>query len=255
MYASADTDKTLSNHIFIALIALYSVLAAISVFLPQDYFGAAIPAEQMPAAPALIALANAAVVIIVYGGLGLIGLRLARKLGLPDLWDAAVPNHKRFIVPARIGLGLGSLFIIGDLLFSSVNQVGRLAHPPFVTAIIASIAAGIGEETMFRLFFICFWTWLIARVLLRGRWQTPVYWVVSIFSALAFAMAHLPALMFFHGWTAFSQVPAMLLVEIVLLNGLLAICAAWGLKKYGFLAPVGMHIWADIVWHVLWGLF
>ena len=25
-------------------------------------------------------------------------------------------------------------------------------------------------------------------------------------------------------------------------------------RKYGFLAPVGIHFWADIVWHVLWGL-
>jgi hypothetical protein len=108
---------------------------------------------------------------------------------------------------------------------------------------------------MFRLFFISFWTWLVARALLRGRWQTPVYWAVSIVAALAFAMAHLPALMFLHGWTAFDQIPAMLLVEIVLLNGLFGMFAAWAFKKYGFLAPVGMHIWTDIVWHVLWGFF
>ena len=106
-----------------------------------------------------------------------------------------------------------------------------------MTAIVASIAAGIGEETLFRLFFISFWTWLVARLLLRGRWQTPVYWAVSTMSALAFAMAHLPALMFFHGWTEFSQIPSLLLVEIVLLNGLLGMFAAWAFKKYGFLAP------------------
>jgi hypothetical protein len=92
-------------------------------------------------------------------------------------------------------------------------------------------------------------------VLLRGRWQIPIYWVVSVVAALAFAMAHLPALMFFHGWTALSQVPTMLLVEVVLLNGLLSILAAWVFKRSGFLAPVGLHFWTDIVWHVLWGLF
>jgi Type II CAAX prenyl endopeptidase Rce1-like len=255
LYASVEMDQTRSNRTFIGLIVLYSALAGISVFLPQDYFGAAMPAEQMPAAPVLIALANAGIVLVVYGGLGLVGLRLARKLGLPDIWDAAVPNRGRFIVPALIGIGLGIAFIIGDLLFSSINGIGRLPHPPFVTAIVASLAAAIGEETMFRLFFISFWTWLVARVLLRGRWQTPVFWVVAILSALAFAMAHLPALMFFHDWSAISQIPTMLLVEIVLLNGLLGMCAAWAFKKYGFLAPVGMHFWADIVWHVLWGLF
>ena len=43
-------------------------------------------------------------------------------------------------------------------------------------------------------------------------------------------------------------------MEIVLLNGLLGMVAAWAFKKYGFLAPVGLHFWADIVWHVLWGV-
>ena len=100
-----DADKAISNRIFIGLIALYGLLAAISVFLPQDYFGATMPADQMPAAPVLIALANAAIVLVVYGGLGLVGLRLARKLGLPDIWDSAVPNRGRFIVPALIGWG------------------------------------------------------------------------------------------------------------------------------------------------------
>jgi hypothetical protein len=28
----------------------------------------------------------------------------------------------------------------------------------------------------------------------------------------------------------------------------------WAFKKYGFLAPVGLHFWTDIVWHVLWGI-
>jgi hypothetical protein len=250
-----NSKKTISDRIFIFLLATHMLMAAISVLLPQDAFGAAISAARLPAAPALVALASAGIVLVVYGGFGLVGLRLARTLGLPDIWEPAISNRQRFTIPALIGLGLGVVFVLGDLAFSQVNGVGRLTHPRFATAIVASISAGIGEEIMFRLFFISFWTWLVARVLLRGRWQTPIYWAVSTVSALAFALGHLPALMVFHGWTDFSQVPAVLLVEIVLLNGLLGMCAAWAFKRYGFLAPVGMHFWADIVWHVLWGLF
>jgi hypothetical protein len=216
-------DKTISNRMFIALIAVYVLMAGLSVLLPQDAFGVAMPAEQMPAAPVIVALANAGIVLVLYGGLGFVGLLLARKLGLPEIWDSAISNRGRFLVPALIGLGLGIVFIIADLIFSRINGIGRLVHPPFVTAIVASISAGIGEEIMFR--------------------------------ALAFAMAHLPALMFIQGWTEFSQIPTMLLVEIVVLNGLLAIFAAYAFWKYGFLAAVGVHFWTDIVWHVLWGLF
>jgi membrane protease YdiL (CAAX protease family) len=230
-------------------------MAAISIFLPQDAFGTTIRPDQMPAPPALVALVNAGIVLVVYGGLGLVGLRLARRLGLPEIWDAAVSNRGRFAIPALVGAGVGVVLIIGDVLFSSINGVGRLAHPPFATAIVASVAAGIGEETLFRLFLISFWTWLIAVVLLRGHWQPIVYWLVAILAALAFGMAHLPALMYAHGWASLGQVPPMLLAEILLLNGLLGMVAAWAFRQYGFLAPVGVHFWADIVWHVIWARF
>jgi hypothetical protein len=46
----------------------------------------------------------------------------------------------------------------------------------------------------------------------------------------------------------------MLLIEMILLNGVLSLLAAHYFKKYGFLAPVGVHFWTDILWHVIWGL-
>ena len=52
-----------------------------------------------------------------------------------------------------------------------------------------------------------------------------------------------------------TQLSSILLFEIFLLNGVMSIFAAYYFRKYGFLAPVGIHFWADIVWHVLWGLF
>ena len=46
-----------------------------------------------------------------------------------------------------------------------------------------------------------------------------------------------------------------MMAEILLLNGHhLAACCVF-FKKFGFLAPVGIHFWADVVWHVVWGLF
>src|SRR5689334_13112190 len=146
MYHSVEMDRTRSDRTFIGLIMLYGALAAISVLLPQDYLGAAAPADRLPAPPVLIALANGAVVLAVYGGLGLVGMRLARQLGLPEIWDVSVSGHQRFVIPALIGLGLGVVFVVGDLLFSSINGIGRLVHPPFLIALVASLAAGIGEE-------------------------------------------------------------------------------------------------------------
>lgn len=245
-------SKRASTWTFVALIVFYSILAGVSVFMQMG-----VAPEGMPPLPAplpVLALANALLVLVVYGGLGLLGLFFSRKIGLPEIWDPAVTNRQRFLIPAIVGVAVGILVIIGDQLFSSINGIGHYPHPPFPLSIIAAITAAIGEETLFRLFFISFWTWLVSKVILRGRWQTPVYWVVSVFAAIAFAMSHLPAAMYLQGWTSMSQVPPVLIVELLLLNGIMAMAAAWVFKKYGFLAPVGVHLWADVVWHVIWGL-
>lgn len=248
-------EKTLSNRTYVILVVTYALMALLNFFLPQGSYSAPGLAEQLPASPLIIALANAGIVLVLYGGLGILGLFFWRKLSLPEIWDSSISNLQRFFIPALVGLGSGVFFILMDLLFSPVNGIGRLPHPPFPTAIVASISAGIGEEIMFRLFFISFWTWLVSQVILRSRWQTPIYAAFSFLSAIAFSMAHLPAIMFLQGWSELSQVPGMLLAEILLLNGVLSLLAAYFFRKYGFLAPVGIHFWNDIVWHAIWGLF
>ena len=55
------------------------------------------------------------------------------------------------------------------------------------------------------------------------------------------------------GLNKFSQIPLVLMGEIILLNGILSFFAAYYFRKYGFLAAVGIHFWADLIWHVLWG--
>jgi hypothetical protein len=75
-----------------------------------------------------------------------------------------------------------------------------------------------------------------------------------VLSALLFAVAHLPALMFLLGVSELSQLSPVLLLQIILLNGVVSLFAAYYYRKSGFLAPVGIHFWADIVWHVLWGM-
>lgn len=248
-------DRRISNRIFILLIVIHVLVTFISVFLPQTSPDVSVPTNQLPAPLPVVALVSAGIVLVLYGGLGFIGLVLSRKLGLPEIWDSAVSNRQRFLIPALVGLGVGLVIIVGDFVFSPINGIGHFPHPPFPASIVATIGAGIGEEIIFRLFFISFWTWLVSKIILRSRWQNQVYWVVSVMSAITFGLGHLPSVMFLQGWTVMAQVPPILLVEMVLLNGILSLFAAYYFKKYGFLAPVGIHFWADMIWHVIWGLF
>ncbi len=246
-------DKKVSLRIFIGMIVLYASLAGLSLFLPQGLSGTGLPLQAASPSPVQAVIA-AVVILVFYGGLGLVGILLARKLGLPEIWDSRLTNRQRFLVPGLVGAGVGIPLIILDLLFSTINGVGRLPHPPFPTSVLASITAGIGEETLFRLFFISFWTWLVSRIILRGRFLNAVFAAVSVVSAIVFAISHLPTVMILEGWTQFSQVTPIIWVEMLLLNSLIALPAAYLFKKYGFLAPVGVHLWADVVWHVIWGL-
>jgi hypothetical protein len=240
-----------SQKTYFLLVLLLAVVSSINIFLPQ---GAILGVHELPASKPVIALAAFFIVGIIYGGLGLLGLHLSGKLGFPGIWSDSVTNYQRFLQPAFVGIGIGIFFIISDIILSNFNSVGHLSHPPFPTSLTASIAAGIGEEIVFRLFFISFWVWLISSFLLKGKEQNTIFCIITAFSAVAFSLGHLPSIMLLFNYATFAKIPVLLLFEIILLNSVLSFFAACFFRKYGFLAAVGIHFWTDLVWHVFYGL-
>jgi len=245
---------SLSIKIYMGLVIALTILGAINVFLLQGSFLPNLPEQELPASKSVLALVNAVIMLVLYGGLGFIGLKLSQKLGFADLWDSKVSNKQRLLIPAFVGLGIGLFFIFADAILSQFHTLGPLPHPPFPTSLIASAVAGIGEEVIFRLFFISFWVWLISYVILKKKLQTQIFWIVVIFSALAFAAGHIPSVMILFGFNSVSEIPFAIMAEIILLNGVLSLFAAYYFRKFGFLAAVGIHFWADVVWHVVWGV-
>ncbi len=240
-----------SQKTYFLLVLLLAVISSINIFLPQ---GALLGLNELPASKPVMALAAFFIVGIIYGGLGLLGLQLSNKLGFSSIWSDSITNTQRFVQPALIGIGIGIFFIITDLVISKFNTIGHLPHPPFPTSLNASIAAGIGEEIIFRLFFVSFWVWLISSILLKGKGQNTIFWIITAFSAVAFSLGHLPSIMYSFSYTTFAQIPTLLLFEIILLNSVLSFFAAYYFRKFGFLAAVGIHFWTDLVWHVIYGL-
>lgn len=243
-----------SIKIYIGLIISLAILSAIGVFLPQDSFPQVLPEQELPASKPVLAVVNVVVAVVLYGGLGFLGLILSQKLGFTNLWDAKISNRQRFLLPVLVGVGLGAYFILADTIFYKFRELGPLPHPPFPTSIFASAVAGIGEELIFRLFFISFWVWLISHIILRKRWQNQVFWIITILSAVVFALAHIPTVMILFGLKTFNNIPLVLLSEIFLLNGVFSLFAAYYFRKFGFLAAVGIHFWTDLIWHVVWGM-
>jgi len=189
-------NLSFSIKIYIGLIITLGILAVMSVFLP---FPGLFQTQELPASRRLYALVSTGAMLIVYGGLGFLGLKLSQKLGFANIWDSRISNKQRFLIPALIGLFLGIFLILADALFSQFHVLGALPHPPFPTSIVASAVAGIGKELIFRLFFISFWVWLISYVILKKRWQNQIFWIITIFSAIVFAMAHIPTVLILTG--------------------------------------------------------
>jgi len=237
---------------FVMLLLVLMVAAAVNVYLPQGDFLPPGSDLNLPAPKGVIALVTALAVMVVYGLSGFTGIRLGDRMGFPALIDPAVSSRHRFLTPAIWGMVIGLFFIAMDQVFKGLNGFGPLPHPPFPTSVVASLSAGIGEEIIFRLFFIPFWMWLIL-LLTRNRGRDLVFWTVTLFSALVFSAAHLPSLLMIMGLNSVSAVPPMLLLEVLLLNGVLSIVAAMFYWRYGILAAMGLHFWTDIVWHALYG--
>ncbi|GAF74121.1 unnamed protein product, partial [marine sediment metagenome] len=103
-------------------------------------------------------------------------------------------------------------------------------------------------------FFLSLGVWLISYVILKKRWQNQIFWIIAIFSALAFALGHIPSVMLLFGFNSVNEIPLALMGEIILLNGVVSLFAAYYFRKFGFLAAVGIHFWTDVVWHVIWGV-
>jgi len=242
-----------SLKVYILLVLALAASNAVQILLPS--YQSFLPTASLPAPLPVIALANAGIAIVLYGGLGFIGLKLAKKLGFADIWNPKVSHRQRLLIPGIIGAALGVFIIILDIVFSRFNGIGRLQHPPFPSSIFASLSAGIGEEILFRLFFISFWVWLISIVLLRGSRQNQVFWIIAMASALVFALGHLPTLMMLFNYTSVSEISPAFFLELILLNGTVSVFAAYYMRKYGFLAAAGIHFWTDVVWHVIWGVF
>ena len=59
---------------------------------------------------------------------------------------------------------------------------------------------------------------------------------------------HVHSVILAFGINQINEIPPVLMLEIILLNGVLSLFVAYYFRKYGFLAAVGIHFWVDVVW-------
>jgi len=243
--------------VFFILLVMYafSAFATYAFFIGQLAATVGTPLPDMGVSNVVLGLANAGIVLVIYGILGLIGYWFAIRLELPGIFSESGNWRCWFLIPLALGLVCGVLLIIGDLLFAPFNDFGRFVHPEFPVSILASLSAGIGEEIAFRGAVFGLWGYLLNWVFKRFNKRSFVLWVANLIAALAFGAGHLGSLLYLTGATTLADLNPVLVMEVLLLNGLVGLVAGERYMKDGLIAAAGVHFWTDVFWHVIWGLF
>ena len=242
--------------IFFVLLVIY----ALSAFATYTFFAAELaatvgaPLPELGVPDSVVGLANAGIVLVLYGLLGLAGYCFAYRLGLPGIFSPDGNWGRWFLIPLGLGLVCGVGLVIGDLLFAPINGFGRMAHPGFPVSILASLSAGIGEEIAFRGFLFGLWAMILNWLLKRFNGRATALWAANVIAALAFGAGHLGTVLALSGAVSPAELHPVLIVEILVLNGLLGLVAGQRYMKDGLIAAAGVHFWCDVVFHVLWGL-
>lgn len=241
--------------VFVLLLIVNALLAFLTYALglaEQFLAGQEMPPELASTPPWLVGLASAGIILVLYGLLGLIGLWFARRLGWAGVFRPDAGWWSWLWWPMALGIVVGVIMVAGDRIFAAVGQWGGFSHPTFPMSLIASATAGIGEEIIFRVFVMGLWAFLLRPFLRQQRGL--VMWIANAIAALAFAAGHLPSAMYLLGVSSPLELPAVVLVEGLLLNGLVGLVAGQRYARDGLVAATGVHFWADVVWHVVWPL-
>ena len=243
--------------VFVVLLVMYALLAFLTFTLGlQDQLlpNEGIP-SPLPSVPSwLLGLANAGLIVVLYGLLGMAGFWLARKLDLPGIFREQSGWRNWLVIPMILGVIVGVVITLVDRIFASVGDWNGFEHPPFPISLIASATAGIGEEILFRGFAMVLWAFLLNLILKRWRATKIALWIGNIIGAMAFAAGHLPSVMMLLGVASPAEIPPLVLGELFILNGVVGLVAGERYIREGLVAAVGVHFWVDIVWHVIWPL-
>lgn len=197
--------------------------------------------------------------IIMYAIIILIGLYLAKKvgLGLPILegWleGREVKNYLKSILGISIGLGLfvGILIVGLDYLFSfagaTINVTQAAVNPPAWQGFLASFYGGINEEILLRLFLMTIIAWIIFKIkkTKEGNPTSTGMWLAIVLAAVLFGAGHLPIVM------AMTTLTPMVIARTIIINAIGGIIFGWLYWKKGLESSMISHFSADIVLHVI----
>ena len=257
---SAPQTQTAPKQARLAL--FWTLLGALSTLAVFPYLMATLPSwfAQLPMPLPVLVLAQLAQtgVLLLLGSW--IGLRLGQPIGLDSPFARALVYRLKPPAVSRRAVSFSLLTsLAGGLIILALDRLFQ----PFMPAssqttgitvelwkrALASFYGGLTEELLVRLFLMTLVTWLLWKIILKGKAQPSplIFWIAIVFTAILFGAGHLPAA------AGLWPLTPVVITRTILLNALAGVAFGfiywqWGLE-YAMLA----HFCADIVLHGLGG--
>lgn len=186
--------------------------------------------------------------LAIWAVLGFIGVWFAHKTGFPSAWDARLSNRQRLLIPIAIGLAYAVFEVVFDLLTGyskfeiALHHVAKI-NIDFPASVWIYSGGSVIIEVIYRLFLVPVLLWLISSVLLKGRWQTQVFWTLAILTSFIEPLTQdLDAI----------QLGVVMLAAVLLKGFGRNFLQATLFRNYGFLAAILMRIAFYMIWHVVY---
>ncbi|WP_418790494.1 hypothetical protein [Phosphitispora sp. TUW77] len=186
---------------------------------------------------------NTWAIMFLASALGFVALRIAKRTGFPDIWEEGISTKQRFIIPVFTGLAFAAV----EIIIGIIMQMPKNMHVDFPLSIPVYLSVGILSEIIFHLIPIVFLLWLISNVILKGRGQNQVFWILAFLISL---------------WEPILQTIMTYKMGIVTDITFSAIILVFGFagnmipvsffRKYGFLTVIIWRLTDYLIWHIIW---
>ncbi len=255
-----------------AVLWAMNIVASLIIVPYSQSFGEAITmfGEQMsPAMITALLLGSQLACAVLWNGPAIaVGLLAARAIGLGSPMLRALLHREP--LPEGTAKILGMAFVVGLVGGAALMGLALLIEPPLNaemarlgvelpenlnpppwTGFLASISAGITEESLLRLFLLSALAWIGSRVFRRADGRAPlgVLWAATILATLIFGALH------FANAAAMMPLTPLVMGYVLTLNGLIGLLFGWLYWRFGLESAMMAHFSVDIVLHVLAPMF
>lgn len=241
MDSASRAELARSIRVYLAMMGFLVAVKLVIVAVGPSVAGFRSPAQAAVFGWPAIAILTVAGLAAVWG---------CHRAGLRGVWPRDVRLRYRLTIPIGLGLALGALAVVVDLLTGWTKVSAAKLHVPsihiaFPGSLLIYPGAAIIVNTIYYLVPIALLFGLGSLVIRSARGRTWLFWIVGLAAALVEPVTQGDA----------NGVSAGLAVVFVTQDYAFNVAQVAVFRRAGFGASVALRVAMYLVWHVLYGLF